>query len=114
LLKKDVSTRKPIFLEWKLRKGQVLTLDLLQENPVVAINNPLNLGVAGVGLHSHQLLGKLLVEVDLAGFDDAAVVDCAVLGDGPVGVDLDVDVQGSADLKRGCVVSGWGGEEVMR
>ena len=76
-------------------------MDLLQENPVVVINNPLNLGVAGVGLHGHELLGKFLVEVDLAGFDDAAVVDCAVLGDGPVGMDLDVDVEGSADLD-GC------------
>jgi hypothetical protein len=56
--------------------------------------------VAGVGFHSHQLFSKLLVEVNLARLDDAAVVDRAVLGDGPVGVDLDVDVQGSADLDR--------------
>jgi hypothetical protein len=99
LLKKDVSTRNQYL--WNLGKGQVLTLDLLQEHPVVVINNPLNLGVAGVGLHGHELFGEFLVEVDLAGFDDAAVVDCAVFGDGPVGVDLDVDVQGSADLE-GC------------
>jgi hypothetical protein len=74
------------------------TLNLLQENPIIIVDNPLNLGVAGIRLHRHELLGKLLVEVDLTGFDDAAVVDCAVLGDGPVGVDLYVDVEGSADL----------------
>ena len=58
--------------------------------------------MAGVRLNSHELFSKLLIEVNLARLDDAAVVDRAVLGDGPVGVDLDVDVQGSADLERLC------------
>ena len=56
--------------------------------------------MAGVGFHSHELLGQLLIKVNLTSLDDTAVVDRAVLGDGPVGVDLDVDVQGSADLDR--------------
>jgi hypothetical protein len=77
------------------------TLNLLQEDSIIIVDNPLNLGVAGVGLHRHELLSELLVKVNLAGFDNAAVVDCAVLGDGPVGVHLDVDVEGSADL-NGC------------
>lgn len=76
-------------------------MNLLQEDPIVIVDNPLNLGVAGVGFHRHELLSELLVKVNLAGFDDAAVVDCAVLGDCPVGVYLDVDVEGSADLS-GC------------
>ena len=76
-------------------------MNLLQENSIIIVDNPLNLGVTGVGFHSHELLSELLVKVDLAGFDNAAVVDCAVLGDGPVGVHLDVDVEGSADL-NGC------------
>jgi hypothetical protein len=74
-------------------------LDLLQENSIIVVDDTINLGVTGVGLHGHELLGQLLVEVNLPGLDDAAVVDCAVLGDGPVGVDLDVDVEGSADLE---------------
>jgi hypothetical protein len=77
-------------------------LNLLQENAIIVVDNTIDLGVTGVRLHGHQLLSELLVEVDLAGLDDAAVVDCAVFGDAPVGVDLDVDVQGSADLD-GCV-----------
>ena len=60
--------------------------------------------MAGVRLNSHELFSKLLVEVNLASLDDAAVVDRAVLGDGPVGVDLDVDVEGSADLDRSRLV----------
>ena len=73
-------------------------MNLLQEDPVVVVDHAVDLGVAGVGFDGHELLGEFLIEVDLAGFDDAAVVDCAVGGDGPVGVDLDVDVEGSADL----------------
>ena len=72
--------------------------------------------MAGVGFHSHELFSKLLIEVNLARLDDAAVVDRAVLGDGPVGVDLDMDVQGSADLDKcllvgklsGCTGGGYG------
>jgi hypothetical protein len=73
-------------------------LNLLQKHPIIVVDDPVDLGVAGVGLDGHELLGELLVEIDLARLDDAAVVDCAVLCDGPVGVDLDVDVEGSADL----------------
>jgi hypothetical protein len=73
-------------------------LNLLQENTIIVVDNAIDLSVTGIRLHGHELLGKLLVEIDLAGLDDTAVVDCAVLGDGPVGVDLDVDVEGSADL----------------
>jgi hypothetical protein len=76
-------------------------LNLLQENSIIIVDNPLNLGVTGVGFHCHELLSELLVKVNLAGFDNAAVVDCAILRDGPVGVHLDVDVEGSADL-NGC------------
>lgn len=56
--------------------------------------------MAGVGLDSHELLSELFIKVNLASLDDTAVVDCAVLGDGPVGVYLDVNVEGSADLMR--------------
>jgi hypothetical protein len=79
-------------------------LNLLQKDTIIVVNDTVDLGVTGVGFHSHEFLGQFLVKVDLAGLDDAAVVDRAVLCDGPIGVDLDMDVQGSADLED-CVVN---------
>ena len=59
-----------------------------------------NLDMLRVGLDSHQFGRSLLIEEDLASLNNAAVLDSTVLGDGPVGVNLDVDVDRSADLVK--------------
>lgn len=75
-----------------------LTLHLLCVNTILVVQDTVDLCVAGVGLDCHDLLGELLVEIDLASFDDTTVINRAVLSDGPVCVDLNVDVESSPNL----------------
>lgn len=58
-----------------------------------------NRRVAGIGLQSHDLGLKLLLEVYLSGVDEVARLHCAVGGELPLGENLDVDVDSAGSVK---------------
>jgi hypothetical protein len=54
--------------------------------------------MAGVGLHSHDLLLQVLGKEDLSSAHDGAVRDGTIRNDTPVRVNLDVDVNCALNL----------------
>lgn len=77
----------------------VSTLKTLREIQVDSTGGPVDLRVRDIRLQRHDLLLEGFVEVQLAGADCVAVGHGAVAAEGPVGVDLDVDVDGSLDVE---------------
>lgn len=65
------------------------------------VRGAVDLGVRSVRLQRHDLLLQVLVEVHLTRADQVARRDSAVVVEGPVGVDLDVDVNGALDIEAG-------------
>lgn len=79
----------------------VAALRVLAVHGIHIVRGAVDLSVRGVRLHSHNLLLQVLIEVHLTGADQVPRGDGAVVVEGPVGVDLDVDVDRALDVEAG-------------
>lgn len=81
--------------------GVPVALALIGKDAVDVVGGAVDLGVADVGLEGHDLLAEGLVEEELAGADNVGGDDGAVAANGPVGVDLSMNVNGALDVEAG-------------
>lgn len=86
--------------------GVITICSVLAKDGVDSIGGAVNLCMRGIGLQSHDLFLKLLFKVYLAGADCVTVGDGAVFTDGPVGVNLHMDVDGSFNVESCAKASG--------
>lgn len=87
-------------VNWDNRnKRAVSTLGILRVDRILGIGSAIDLGMRCIGLCCHDILLKLLIEVDLSSAHGVSSNDCPVLSGGPVSVDLDVNVDCTLDVE---------------
>lgn len=77
----------------------ISTLDILRVHRVFSIRGPVNLRMRHIRLHTHNLLFKLLLKVQLASADGVTGNDGTVFANSPIGMHLGVDVDGTLDVE---------------
>lgn len=102
----DQSLGEVIIVHGNHRDDRVITIHFtLRELHVDVIAGAVDLRMRGIRLKSHDLLLKILLEIQLPSAHGVFEDENAILLSGPVCMNLDMDVNSSFDVKSYCRVS---------